>query len=268
MKISFSTLGCPKWGWDKILDEAVRMGYDGIEIRGIEGEMNIGQLMPFLPENIEKTIDQLREKHLEICCLDTSCRFDVKETYDRNLQEGREAIDIARKLGCKYVRVFGDNISDKADKDGALRQIASGISELGEYAKDKGVNTLIETHGDFATGDAMLGLLNHITSQNVAILWDAANGYIEKGESVEFTFNKLSGYIKHTHLKDAVGTPPNTKHCLFGQGVISVDEILKLLKSIGYDGWLSLEWEKMWIPELEEPEIAFDVYISKIKSRI
>ena len=33
MKLAFSTLACPNWSWDLILDNAVRFGFDGIEIR-------------------------------------------------------------------------------------------------------------------------------------------------------------------------------------------------------------------------------------------
>lgn len=39
MKLSFSTLGCPEWSFDKVLDEAERLGFQGIEIRGVNGVM-------------------------------------------------------------------------------------------------------------------------------------------------------------------------------------------------------------------------------------
>ena len=36
MKLSFTTLGCPDWSFAKILEEAQRIGYEGVEIRGID----------------------------------------------------------------------------------------------------------------------------------------------------------------------------------------------------------------------------------------
>ena len=33
------------------------------------------------------------------------------------------------------------------------------------------------------------------------------------------------------------------------------------LPGTGYDRCLSFEWEKKWEPELDEPEVAFPVYI-------
>lgn len=35
MKISFSTLGCPRWSWREILATACDLGYGGVEVRGV-----------------------------------------------------------------------------------------------------------------------------------------------------------------------------------------------------------------------------------------
>jgi sugar phosphate isomerase/epimerase len=265
MKISFSTLACPKWSWEKILEEAGNLGYEGIEIRGIEGILDISRLEPFFPENINKTLDQLAKRNLEISCIDTSCQFHEEALAEKSIIEGKAAIDIARKVNCKYIRVFGNNIPDKNSEGATLARIASGLNELGDYANGKGVTVLVETHGDFSTGDSMLKLLGHVTSKNVDVLWDLSNAYIDFGEPIEVTFNKLSSRIKHTHLKDAKGKAPNAKLCLFGQGDLPAREMVSLLKSIDYKGWLSLEFEKMWHPELEEPEISLDVFIRQIR---
>ena len=41
---------------------------------------------------------------------------------------------------------------------------------------------------------------------------------------------------------------------------------IKGLKSIGYDGYITLEWVKRWQPELAVPGIVFARYIDDIKS--
>lgn len=265
MKVSFTTLACPDWSWEKIVDESHRLGYDGIEIRGIEREMDLSRLKPFSQENIDKTMKVLQEKNLEICCLDTSCKFDNKADNEKYLKEGRAAIDLAQKLNCKFIRVFGNDIPNKNKEEEIIKQIASSLNELGNYAKGKGVTVLVETHGAFSTGDAMLKLLQHISSKEVEVLWDVTNAYVDFGEPPEVTFNKLSSHIKHTHLKDAKGKHPNAELCMIGKGDLSFGQMINLLKTAGYDGWLSLEWEKMWHPELEEPEIVLDVYINHIR---
>ncbi len=41
LPIAFSALGCPKWEWKKILEQASQLGYAAIELRGIQGEMDL-----------------------------------------------------------------------------------------------------------------------------------------------------------------------------------------------------------------------------------
>jgi len=35
MKLAFSTIGCPEWSWNEIMEAAIDMRIDGIEIRGV-----------------------------------------------------------------------------------------------------------------------------------------------------------------------------------------------------------------------------------------
>ena len=41
LPLAFSTLGCPAWSWKTILETADRLGYAGLELRGIAGEMDL-----------------------------------------------------------------------------------------------------------------------------------------------------------------------------------------------------------------------------------
>lgn len=60
-------------------------------------------------------------------------------------------------------------------------------------------------------------------------------------------------------------TQDGYRYVLMGEGDVPVLEILRRLKQMGYGGYLSLEWEKGWHPELEPPEIAIPDYIRKMK---
>src|SRR5256885_12951737 len=42
--IAFSTLGCPSWTWKTILDQADRLGYAAIELRGVAGGIGPTQI--------------------------------------------------------------------------------------------------------------------------------------------------------------------------------------------------------------------------------
>jgi sugar phosphate isomerase/epimerase len=267
MKIAFQTLACPDWNWDKTIAEASRLGYDGIELRGVEGEMYLPRARPFLPDAIDRTIRQLKENNLEICCLDTSCSFHDENKFAGAIREGKETIDLAVKLGTPYIRVFGDKIPDPAQREKAVAAIAAGLDELGRYAEGKGVTVLLETHGDINQYDVIRDILGQVGSPSVGVLWDFEHPFMN-GEAPKTTFAELGAYIKHTHVKDARKDGDKKTLTLIGEGQVPIEEIVGILKDGGYNGWLSLEFEKKWKPELEEPEVSLPAYISYIKTFI
>ena len=253
MRLSFTTLSCPDWDWDTILQQAARFGFHGIELRGVRDEMYLPRLPQFLPENIDNTMAQLRDKNLAISCLDTSCKFDDDEKFHNSIQEGKDTIDLAQRLKVPYIRVFGDSIPELSHMEKTIDQIARGLNLLGEYARDKDVYVLIETHGDFADSNRLLKILQKVHAGNpVGVLWDINHPYMFFKEEMSETYAKLAPYIKHVHVKDTKIVNGEFKLSLVGQGDLPIAEAVDLLKKNGYNGWLSLEWEKRWHPEIED----------------
>jgi len=35
--LAFTTLACPDWSWEQAVQRAVEYGYQGLELRGVEG---------------------------------------------------------------------------------------------------------------------------------------------------------------------------------------------------------------------------------------
>ena len=60
----------------------------------------------------------------------------------------------------------------------------------------------------------------------------------------------------YVQVKDAVRLPGDDQWQLvpLGEGEVPVRELVGLLPAAGYDGWVSLEFEKKWHPELAPPE--------------
>jgi sugar phosphate isomerase/epimerase len=50
------------------------------------------------------------------------------------------------------------------------------------------------------------------------------------------------------------------KYVLTGHGDIPVRKQVEQLTKIGYKGYYSFEWEKVWHPDIAEPEVAFAEY--------
>ena len=49
MKIAFSTLGCPEFGWTDIYSMAKDFHFDGIEVRGLGHDLYAYRAAPFAP---------------------------------------------------------------------------------------------------------------------------------------------------------------------------------------------------------------------------
>ncbi len=260
MKTSFTTLGSPEWGWEKTLEQAKAMGFDGIELRGVEGEMDLPKAAPFVPEKLAATKERLADMNLAICCLGTSCRFDTEEQVAENIDLGRRHIDLAAELGSPFIRVFGDRIPSPDLRSKIVDQVAGALVQLAEYAKGTGVTVLQETHGDFSRSQDILEVMELVNRSEVRILWDIHHPYRFFGEEPQDTWDRIGRFVAHTHWKDSVGTKDSFRYCRLGEGSVPIHTFLKLLKDSGYDGWLSLEWEKKWHPELEEPEHVYPHY--------
>ena len=260
IKLAFSTLGCPDWSFDDILSMAKDLGFDAIEIRGIERDMFAPSAKPFLPENIEKTKERLGKLGLSISCLTSGVRLNETYRIESHMADGKAYIDLAQKLEVPFVRVIGDsgpNPTDVPFDDVALR-----LKELAEYAKDKDVTILIENNGAFADSDVMSKLLDAVNMDNVAVLWDINHPVRFFGENVSETYEKIGSHVQYFHIKDSLEVDGNVEYQMIGKGDLPIKELVALLKEKNFEGYLSLEWLKRWCLSLAEPGIVFPRYIS------
>lgn len=267
MKLSFSTLGCPDWSFEKVLEQAQAMGYDGIEVRGINGIMNAAEIPEFSTENIADTQKKLEEHSLKICCFGTSVSLHDPEKHDEMMRTGKAEIDALSRAGIPYMRVFGNNIPDPAKQDETVGCVADGLRELCGYAADKNVTVLLEVHGDFNTVEAVRGVCLRLDDMpSFGILWDIAHSDKVYGDDFGTFYDAVRPWIKHIHIKDHVRLENGTKLVRLGEGDIPIEKIVKRLQKDGFNGWYSLEWEKKWHPELPEAEIAFADFIRVMRA--
>lgn len=256
MKISFSTLGCPGFEWSDIYSMAKDFGFDGIEIRGLGKDIFQGVVNPFSDERIEKTVSLLKRMHLSVPCLTTGCVLKNTEGWEETKKEIKEYIDLAVKISAPYLRLLGDRdtmVEGKVDDDLVLTH----LKDILPYAEQNGVVMLIETNGVYADTARLRDLLIRAESDYVAALWDMHHPYRFMNESPETTVQNLGVYIKHVHIKDSVLANEKVQYRMMGEGDLPVDNMIQALRSLNYEGFVSLEWVKTYLPDLESPGIVF-----------
>lgn len=258
LPLGFSTLGSPKWDWLQTIDFAAAHGFSAIELRGLQQTMDLSQRPEFQPSRVAQTKRELAARGLTVACLGASVNLHEQDTAKLGtaMAETKRFIDAASALGAPYVRVFGNQYVQGMAREAVHAYIARGLRELGEYARPRGVAVLLESHGEFVTSPALVDLMQRADSPAVGILWDAHHTFVAK-ESTETSVAQLGPWIRHTHLKDSVPAGNGRKYVLTGRGEVPVKQQIEALARTGYKGFYSLEWEKRWHPEIEEPEVAF-----------
>ncbi|MBQ3054460.1 MAG: AMP-binding protein [Clostridia bacterium] len=257
MKLAFSTLCCPNYDWKDIFTMAKDLGFEGIEVRHIREEESSS---PFTPEKFERTAEKLKSLKIEIPCLSTGGCIKYDEDWEETKSEILTYITVAKGVGAKYIRLLGDM---KAAPDGEVddKIIAQRIKELVPFAEESGVTLLVETNGVYGDTARLSALLCEIASDNVSALWDVHHPYRFFGETPETTLTNLGAFIKHVHIKDSVMEEGNVIYKIPGEGDLPLKEIMFALRSINYEGYITLEWVKRWNPDLCDAGVIFPKFV-------
>lgn len=269
LRLSFSTLGCPDWTFQQIIDFAAAHGYQGIELRGILKQLDLPQCPEFSsPQNITDTVKRMKAKQLSFADLGSSCNLHLADPVKRkeNLDGARRFIDLAQQIACPYVRVFPNNFPKEQEKQATIALIVKGLQELGDYAKGKNVRVLMETHGEVVYSEDLLNIMQQVNHPQTGLIWDIANMWTVTKEAPAAVYKKLKPYIFHTHIKDAKLVNGEPQYTFLGKGEVPVFEAIDLLQKGGYKGFYSFEWEKLWHPELAAPELAFADYAEVMRN--
>ncbi len=266
MKLAFSTLSCPSWTLERAVTAAREYGYSAIELRLIDDQTLTPAL---LRANLERVRRAFAGSGIAICGLGSSARLaDNAPERAPHEQELRELIPMAKSLGVPMIRVFGGNRPAGADEARGITNVAAGLSTVAPMAEDAGVSLLLETHDDFCRSEVVARVMAQAPSPAVGVIWDSHHPF-RHGDSIALTWKNLAPRLKHVHIKDARKSPTGKASgwdlVLLGEGEVPVREMLQTLKANGYDGYVSVEWEKRWHPDIPDPEIALPQHMAKLR---
>ncbi|MGW0806368.1 sugar phosphate isomerase/epimerase family protein [Nonomuraea sp. NPDC002799] len=242
MKLAVSTLGMPGAGLDRAIEIAAGGGCQGLELRlhpdtGVHGGLDAA--------GRRSVRDRVERAGLEISALAGYvgiCEPGPDEPVAEALIAG---LRLAADLGAPGVRVFprGDDPAVGARRLKAVAGTAAGL----------GVRVLVETHDNMATGAAVAGLLDAAACpETTGAIWDLLHPW-RHGEPPAATLAALGAHLSYVQVKDAVSAGDTTPVPLW-TGSVPLDEAGELLRETGYTGWVSLEWERTWYPQVAPVE--------------
>jgi sugar phosphate isomerase/epimerase len=263
--ITFSTLACPQWSVDTVVQKAVEFGYDGLEWRGgPRGHIN--------PNSTEAERSRLRqlthEAGLMTVAVTAYTSFVSESAPEQAAQVDtlREYADLAAGIEARYVRAFLGQVSaGQAISDRLYDRMAASLAAAAEYAHSVGVAIAVEPHDDFVRSASVAPLLQRVSHAGLGVIWDLGNTWAA-GEDVMNSYQHLAGRLAYVQVKDGRGQGKTWQLGPVGKGEVPIRQAINLLMSGGYSGAFSVEWEWAWHPELDPPDVALPAALSIVKA--
>ena len=265
-------MGTPEYTVEQALTLFRDIGLDGAELVVQDGYRCAipQQAEQHELEKIRNTADRLGLKIIALTPYYS--RFNDLESGVREaeIRGIRRVIEYAGVLGAKYIRIYAGNYAQTdTDPDGKKRAcLVDSMRRLGEEAQRAGVTLVMENHFNTMTVSAAdsISVSQEINHPAVGSLYDQANLTVTGNEPGESALELQFAEIRYTHVKDLVFRGENTEFTssdvsrpkeeernvttkIVGEGVIPWPAILQALKDRGYEGWLSLEYERRWHPQ-------------------
>ncbi len=244
--------------WIKLADE---LRVDGLEFYNNFADVKDSKDWSTIRKAVEET-------GMVIPMMCASPDFTIPDPILRKQEVEKEiyAIEMSAALGAKYCRVLSGQRRKDITKEEGMNYVVDSINACIPTAEKLGITLIIENHykDDFWTEpefaqmmDVFVDLVGRIDSKSFGVNYDPSN-VIAAGEEPLELLEKIKHRVVTMHASDrylANGTIEDLrkaeggsagyvsffKHGVIGKGLNDYDAILKTLKDVGFDSWISIE---------------------------
>ena len=261
--VTFSTLACGEWPAETVIERAAQFGYDGVEWRG--GPQ--GHVSPALSADERQALRRrVAAAGLISLAVTAYSRFTSPDPAERaaQLDHLRRHIDLAADLGAQYVRTFIGQLPAGRTKAQALPAIRECLRAAAEHAAQAGVIVAAESHDDWVRSAAVADILKAVPHPALRALWDFGNAFAT-GEDPAQGLRVLGPHLGYVHVKDGILSGGQWRLTRLGLGQVPLGRVIRGLLAAGYQGGLTVEWERAWHPELEPAETALPAALAVMR---
>jgi len=255
LKLAFSTNAYLKFSFAETVRRLAAIGYAAVEIMA-----DVPHAWPayMLPEQKQAIRDALVQNKVAISNVNAFMMHaisDQRQYYwhpswiepDVNYRHVRilhtkRALTMAKELGAPCITTEpGGPVEAGASWSAALKLFVEMIKPVAEHAEKEGVLLLVEPEPGLLieTADQFEEFMKHIDSPAIGLNFDIGHHYCVKDDPAP-TLERLSKYVRHIHLEDIAATRVH-HHLIPGDGVIDFGAVLRSIRKIGYDGWVTIE---------------------------
>lgn len=239
------------------LRDAATLGAEGVE--HYDGFFHAGV------EPVQRVLEETKQISSMLCFSPDFTHPDAEERR-RQVERQRAAVDLCVALGLRHCRTLsGQRYPDMTRKEGIDRTL-DGIRRSLEYAEASDVVLCMENHykdgtwryPEFAQPeDIFLEIIDRIDSPHFGVQYDPSNATVGGYDPVRF-LDKVKHRVVTMHASDrylvpgatldelrqtdgSIGYSDKLRHGETGKGLNDYDAIFRLLRSVNFTGWISVE---------------------------
>ena len=213
-----------------------RNGMTYFEPRGIDGK----NIADFTVEEAVALKEKLDADGIKVSSIGSPFgKIEIDDDFEPHFEKFKNTVEVAKVLGTKYIRMFSFFFTKGQSYEDYREEVLRRVKLLADYSAEQGVYCCLENekgiYGD--TDDRNLEVLRYCAPNLYAIV-DPAN-YIQCGVDPLAAYEKVAGYVKYLHVKDAYFE--NGEVVPAGKGDGNVAQIIKRFARNSGEKFLSLE---------------------------
>lgn len=264
MKLAFRTFASPGWDWREALSRAVRLGFEGVEWKVVDGQP-IGPDFPLaLAEEIGAST---ADNGLGVPALHTEVRLALPATEEWERASGavRRLLAVAKALGAEHLTVVPWVRRDPRDAIPPGERAAwlkEMLLTLPDEITDSGVRLALTLRTgrvghERSAGPTCSALLNRVLWDvripGVGVQWDLTATHLA-GEPVEHTWDNIRPWLAYLQVGDAVAVDGGWRSTSLGEGRVPVRQAAAYVGGARFHGWASYQIDTLGYPEQIDPE--------------
>ncbi len=190
--------------------------------------------------------DDLGIKSLLIMCDSEGDLGDPdKKQRTKAIENHYKWVDAAKFLGCHSIRV---NARSTGSYDEQIKLATDGLQRLTEFAKDFGINIIVENHGGLSSNGSWLSkVIQDIDHPMCGTLPDFGNFKIDDNK----WYDRYKGVSELMPFAKGVSAKSNSFDHKGNETQTDYYKMIKIVLDSGYDGYIGIEYEGNELGEME-----------------
>ncbi len=260
-KLSFTTMGTPQLDHRGAIGLALEIGFDGIDLRCAD---YLGEVRPDWDESqLRQVARDFEAAGLEIPSV--LCYHQVGSASEGWPGEYAEHISchlaIGAALGARTIRIFGVQPAPEQDSAELVQSSADAIAAA-LSGDTSGVGIVMQNHAGAGTALDALRIARRLDDPRFGLVYSPDHTFMHEATGSDELLPQIQPWTHQVYVADLAREGDGQRWVFPGQGEVPLRETIAWLDEAGFEGFYSFKWEKIWNPDLPEPQVAMPHFIS------